>query len=79
MCECSFPIAAEKLAEICSAAGFEIAENRYITKQTVNHKEALCVPRIFIQGRFIKPRPHVQTGSQNSSPVLPSEAHATKQ
>ena len=72
-------IATEKLAEICSAAGYEIAENRYVTKQTVNHKEALCVPRIFIQGRFIKPRPHLQTDSQDSSLVLPSEAHATRQ
>ena len=47
----------EKLAELCLCAGYEIAENRYIQKQTVNRKEALSVPRIFIQGRFLKPSP----------------------
>lgn len=30
-------------------------ENRYIQKETVNHKEDLHVPRVFIQGKFMKP------------------------
>lgn len=46
----------EKLAELCLCANYEIAENRYIQKETVNHKDSLSASRIFIQGRFVKPR-----------------------
>ena len=45
----------EKLAELGTEAGFEVTESRYIQRETVNKKEGLCVPRIFIQGRLIKP------------------------
>ena len=45
----------EKLAELVTEAGFEIIENRYIRKETVNYKEDLSVPRVFVQGRFVKP------------------------
>ena len=51
---------AEKLAELVTEAGFKVTENRYVQKETVNKKEGLCVPRIFIQGRFIKPVIQVQ-------------------
>lgn len=46
----------EKLAELCTFAGYEMSENRYIQRQTVNHKDSISVERIFIQGRFVKPR-----------------------
>ena len=49
---------AEKLAKLCTSAGYSVAENRYIQRQTVNHKESLSVERIFIQGRFVKPLSH---------------------
>jgi methyltransferase-like protein 6 len=36
-------------------AGFEIISNVYIHRRTVNKKEGLDVPRIFVQGKFQKP------------------------
>ena len=65
----------EKLAELCVCAGYEVTENRYIQKQTVNHKDSLSVPRIFIQGRFVKPRPNplAQAGAGQQ---LASSPHA---
>ena len=45
----------EKLAEVCRSAGFQVAENRYIQRETVNHKDSISVERIFVQGRFVKP------------------------
>ena len=37
------------------ASGFEVASSEYIHRQTVNKKEGLEVPRIFVQGKFVKP------------------------
>lgn len=48
-------ICAEKLAELVKGAGFDVVENRYVQKETVNVKEGVSAPRVFIQGRFIKP------------------------
>ena len=45
----------EKLAELVTEVGFGIVENRYIQKETINRKEDLHVPRVFIQGKFVKP------------------------
>jgi methyltransferase-like protein 6 len=36
-------------------AGFEIRSNVYIHRRTINKKEDLDVPRIFVQGKFQKP------------------------
>ena len=36
-------------------AGFEVVENSYVQKETVNLKEGVSAPRVFIQGRFVKP------------------------
>jgi hypothetical protein len=36
-------------------AGFEILNNVYIHRRTINKKEDLDVPRIFVQGKFQKP------------------------
>ena len=38
-----------------ASAGFEVIENKYIHKRTVNKKEGVDVPRIFLQGKFKKP------------------------
>lgn len=35
--------------------GYEVLENEYVVRKTVNIKEGLSVPRIFIQGKFQKP------------------------
>ncbi|XP_071811838.1 tRNA N(3)-cytidine methyltransferase METTL6-like [Apostichopus japonicus] len=42
------------LAKLFSDAGFEVVANEYVLRETVNKKEGLCVPRVFVQGKFIK-------------------------
>ncbi|XP_065896657.1 tRNA N(3)-methylcytidine methyltransferase METTL6-like [Dysidea avara] len=44
----------DKLAELFTVAGYQVIENKYIHKETTNIKEGLCVPRIFIQGKYSK-------------------------
>ena len=46
---------AEKLTELSEEVGFEVIVNGYIQKETVNHKENICAPRIFIQAKLRKP------------------------
>ncbi|OCT75929.1 tRNA N(3)-methylcytidine methyltransferase METTL6 isoform X1 [Xenopus laevis] len=36
--------------------GFEEVSNEYVFRETVNKKEGLCVPRVFIQSKFCKPQ-----------------------
>ena len=31
-----------------------VSSNDYISRQTVNKKEGLCVPRVFVQAKFTK-------------------------
>ncbi|XP_038208689.1 tRNA N(3)-methylcytidine methyltransferase METTL6 [Zerene cesonia] len=45
----------EELADIFSKAGFEILSNTYVQRRTVNFKEGVDVPRIFVQGKYKKP------------------------
>lgn len=54
----------EKLAELVKEAGFEVMENSYVQKETVNLKEGISAPRVFIQGRFRKPATHDQIEQQ---------------
>ncbi|KAM9851971.1 tRNA N(3)-cytidine methyltransferase METTL6 [Aulostomus maculatus] len=44
----------EFLAELFSVAGLQCAANDYVLRQTVNKKEGLCVPRVFLQSKFTK-------------------------
>lgn len=44
----------EKIAELFTMAGYQVTENKYIHKETTNIKEGLCVPRIFVQGKYSK-------------------------
>lgn len=46
----------EFLAELFADAGFSSVANDYVLRETVNKKEGLCVPRVFLQSKFTKPR-----------------------
>ena len=50
---------AEEIAELFTASGYEVVENHYIQRKTINRKETIAVERIFVQGKFKK----VQIGS----------------
>lgn len=41
--------------EIFHNAGFKTVECNYVHRRTVNVKEAIDVPRIFVQGKFMNP------------------------
>ena len=43
-----------KMRETFEAAGFVTVSCDYVHRETVNKKEGLCVPRVFVQGRFVK-------------------------
>lgn len=45
----------EFLAELFQGAGLQTVANDYVLRETVNKKEGLCVPRVFLQSKFIKP------------------------
>jgi len=44
----------ECLEGLVRECGFEVVENRYVHRRTVNKKEGVDVPRIFVQGKFKK-------------------------
>lgn len=35
-------------------AGFKVIENNYVSRKTVNIKENISVPRVYIQGKYQK-------------------------
>nr|KAG5707632.1 hypothetical protein BaRGS_031014 [Batillaria attramentaria] len=47
----------EVLQELAEKTGFIVLSNQYVQRETVNKKEGLCVPRIFVQAKFAKPAP----------------------
>ena len=49
-----FPSPLEHLAQLMNDAGFDVVSNEYVLRETVNKKEGLCVPRVFVQGKFMK-------------------------
>lgn len=51
----SFVLLIEYLAGLFQQAGFETLVNEYVLRETVNKKEGLCVPRVFLQSKFCKP------------------------
>ncbi|XP_045761733.1 tRNA N(3)-methylcytidine methyltransferase METTL6 isoform X1 [Maniola jurtina] len=51
----SYYFTEEELASLFSTAGFEILMNTYVQRRTVNFKEGIDVPRIFVQGKYKKP------------------------
>lgn len=52
----AFFFSTEILGNIFTDAGFEVVTNEYVMRETVNKKEGLCVPRVFVQGKFKKKR-----------------------
>ncbi|XP_053323395.1 tRNA N(3)-methylcytidine methyltransferase METTL6 [Spea bombifrons] len=46
----------EYLLSLFSTAGYEEVSNEYVLRETVNKKEGLCVPRVFLQSKFRKPQ-----------------------
>ncbi len=44
----------EYLTNLLNQCQFNIDELSYVLKETVNIKEDICVPRVFIQGKFKK-------------------------
>ncbi|CAH4035185.1 tRNA N(3)-methylcytidine methyltransferase METTL6 isoform X1 [Pieris brassicae] len=51
----SYYFTEEELANLFTQAGFEILSNTYVQRRTVNFKEGINVPRIFVQGKYKKP------------------------
>uniref|UniRef100_A0A8C6ZHR3 tRNA N(3)-cytidine methyltransferase n=1 Tax=Nothoprocta perdicaria TaxID=30464 RepID=A0A8C6ZHR3_NOTPE len=45
----------EFLFQLFTSEGYEQVANEYVQRETVNRKEGLCVPRVFLQGKFRKP------------------------
>ncbi|XP_045153616.1 tRNA N(3)-methylcytidine methyltransferase METTL6 [Echinops telfairi] len=45
----------EFLARLFVDTGYEEVVNEYVLRETVNKKEGLCVPRVFLQSKFRKP------------------------
>ncbi|XP_033836861.1 tRNA N(3)-methylcytidine methyltransferase METTL6 [Periophthalmus magnuspinnatus] len=50
----SYFFSKEFLAELFESAGFQFITNDYVLRKTVNKKEGLCVPRVFLQSKFTK-------------------------
>lgn len=49
----------EFLAQLFTRAGYEAVVSEYVFRETVNKKEGLRVPRVFLQSKFQKsPRTH---------------------
>ncbi|XP_053120989.1 tRNA N(3)-methylcytidine methyltransferase METTL6 [Hemicordylus capensis] len=44
------------LAQLFLSVGYEQVVNEYVLRETVNKKEGLCVPRVFLQSKFRKPQ-----------------------
>lgn len=44
----------EFLAQLFLDTGYEEVVNKYVFRETVNKKEGLCVPRVFLQSKFRK-------------------------
>ncbi|KFM65909.1 Methyltransferase-like protein 6, partial [Stegodyphus mimosarum] len=50
----AFYFSEEHLENLAIEAGFEVLANNYISRETTNYKENICVPRIYIQAKFLK-------------------------
>lgn len=51
----SYYFAETEVTELFRRAGFTVVVNSYIHRRTINPKENIDVPRIFVQGKFRKP------------------------
>ncbi|CAH1238675.1 METTL6 [Branchiostoma lanceolatum] len=64
----------DELAKLFTAAGFSVVSNEYVLRETVNKKEGLCVPRVFVQGKFVK---KTQTGQNHEIPGTEQDENRT--
>jgi hypothetical protein len=44
----------EYLAKLFSDASYDVINCQYVQRRTINKKEGIDVPRIFVQGKFMK-------------------------
>lgn len=51
----SYYFAEDEVGSLFRDEGFEVVINSYIHRRTINPKESIDVPRIFVQGKFRKP------------------------
>lgn len=52
----SFFFSDDYVAQLLASSGYEVLMNDYVSRVTVNKKEDLCVPRVFLQCKFKKPK-----------------------
>ena len=57
------------------SCGFEVSRSEYIHRQTVNKKEGLEVPRIFVQGKYVKPTGKI---AQSAETVIAKSLQTTE-
>lgn len=50
----SFFFSDDYVAQLLASSGYEVLMNNYVSRVTVNKKEDLCVPRVFLQCKFKK-------------------------
>ena len=67
-----FVFFSECLTKLFTDAGYDVINCHYVQRRTVNKKEGIDVPRIFVQGKFVKkidmPTTEVaEKGNQKSS------------
>jgi methyltransferase-like protein 6 len=48
-------LAAGELTRLAESAGFAVERCEYIQRETVNKKEGVHMPRIFVQAVFVRP------------------------
>lgn len=64
----------EVLSEKFEAAGFTCETREYIMRETVNKKEGVCVPRVFVQAKFIKNPTEKESPAHKKSCTRPQKA-----
>ncbi len=57
------------MGELFTSAGFFVEKNEYILRETVNKKEGLCVARVFVQAKFVKPSNNTDTNDKDKCSI----------
>jgi methyltransferase-like protein 6 len=52
----SYYFSVNEIHKLFDENGFDVITNSYIHRRTINKKENIDVPRIFVQGKFKKPK-----------------------
>ncbi|XP_055381883.1 tRNA N(3)-methylcytidine methyltransferase METTL6 [Condylostylus longicornis] len=50
----SYYFSEDEVSQLFQKHGFQVMDRRYVHRRTINIKEGIDVPRIFIQGKFMK-------------------------